>query len=63
MLLKPCGSWVTRKGRVNRVTLSPIIELLQEGFVPVLHGDCVLDDAQSCAILSGDKIIEVCPGD
>ena len=45
------------------MTLSPIIELLQEGFVPVLHGDCVLDDAQGCAILSGDKIIEVCPGD
>ncbi|XP_022782347.1 uncharacterized protein LOC111323292 isoform X1 [Stylophora pistillata] len=56
--ISPCGSWVTRKGHVNRVTLSPIIELLQAGFVPVLHGDCVLDDAQGCAILSGDKIIE-----
>ena len=27
--------------------------------MPVLHGDCVLDDVQGCAILSGDKIIEV----
>lgn len=35
------------------------MELLRSGFVPVLHGDCVLDDVQGCAILSGDKIIEV----
>lgn len=35
------------------------MELLTSGFVPILHGDCVLDDVQGCAILSGDKIIEV----
>jgi len=35
------------------------VELLRSGFVPILHGDCVLDDVQGCAILSGDKIIEV----
>lgn len=35
------------------------MELLRNGFVPILHGDCVLDDVQGCAILSGDKIIEV----
>lgn len=35
------------------------MELLRSGFVPILHGDCVLDDVQGCAILSGDKIIEV----
>ncbi|OZJ02455.1 hypothetical protein BZG36_04095 [Bifiguratus adelaidae] len=27
------------------------------GYVPVLHGDAVLDDAQGCAILSGDVVI------
>lgn len=39
--------------------MKPVVELLRSGFVPILHGDCVLDDVQGCAILSGDKIIEV----
>jgi len=38
--------------------VQPVVELLVAGFVPILHGDCVLDDVQGCAILSGDKIIE-----
>lgn len=36
-----------------------LAKLVSAGFVPVLHGDCVLDTDQGCAILSGDKIIEV----
>ena len=39
--------------------VQPVVELLEAGFVPILHGDCVLDKEQGCAILSGDKIIEV----
>jgi isopentenyl phosphate kinase len=34
-------------------------ELLEQGFVPVLHGDAVLDDKQSCTILSGDVVMRV----
>uniref|UniRef100_A0A2P2K2Z1 Aspartate/glutamate/uridylate kinase domain-containing protein n=2 Tax=Rhizophora mucronata TaxID=61149 RepID=A0A2P2K2Z1_RHIMU len=30
---------------------------IDSGFVPVLHGDAVLDEAQGCTILSGDVII------
>jgi len=36
-----------------------VTNLLQAGFLPVLHGDCVLDSSKGCAILSGDTIIEV----
>jgi len=31
--------------------------LLETGFVPVVHGDCVYDYAQGCAILSGDDLM------
>ena len=33
--------------------------LVAEGFVPVLHGDGVIDDEAGCAILSADTILEV----
>jgi len=56
--ISPCGSWLTSGGLVTRSAVQPVVELLVAGFVPILHGDCVLDDVQGCAILSGDKIIE-----
>lgn len=31
--------------------------LLQQGYVPVLHGDVVMDDRQYCTILSGDVVM------
>ncbi|KAG8131964.1 hypothetical protein E2320_009850 [Naja naja] len=33
--------------------------VLDAGYVPVLHGDCTLDLEQHCCILSGDTVIEV----
>ena len=36
-----------------------IHDLVCEGFVPILHGDCVLDTEIGCTILSGDTIILV----
>lgn len=56
--ISPCGSWFTSSGLVTRSAVTPIVELLEAGFVPILHGDCVLDDVQGCSILSGDKIIQ-----
>ncbi|KAJ6899808.1 hypothetical protein NC652_026070 [Populus alba x Populus x berolinensis] len=37
--------------------LSMVAQAINSGFVPVLHGDAVLDDLQGCTILSGDVII------
>lgn len=39
--------------------LGAIRDILQCGFIPVLHGDCVLDDVRGGTILSGDTIIQV----
>ncbi|KAE8807919.1 glutamate 5-kinase [Hordeum vulgare] len=51
-----CG-WSTRQRNVESADASQIIESLHAGFVPVLHGDAVLDELLDCTILSGDVII------
>ncbi|UCE16123.1 MAG: amino acid kinase, partial [Candidatus Bathyarchaeota archaeon] len=35
----------------------PLRKLLEMGFVPVLHGDAVLDSDRGFAILSGDQLV------
>lgn len=48
-------------GRLPPGTAEGTIGLLERGLVPVVHGDAVLDDAQGCAILSGDVwMVEFC---
>ena len=34
-----------------------VSSLLDLGFIPILHGDVVLDQTKGCNILSGDTII------
>ena len=36
-----------------------VSSLVNSGFVPVMHGDCVIDRCQGCFILSGDTLIKV----
>ncbi|KAK1269973.1 hypothetical protein QJS04_geneDACA006887 [Acorus gramineus] len=51
-----CG-WSTVGRNMASADISHVIEVINNGFVPVLHGDAVLDDLQGCTILSGDVII------
>jgi len=57
---KPCGVWTNDRGHVVRDGCDSVMKLLTEGFIPVLHGDCVLDDSIGCSILSSDSILRVC---
>ncbi|GJN17573.1 hypothetical protein PR202_gb04651 [Eleusine coracana subsp. coracana] len=45
------------KESLTSINTSQISEALHAGFVPVLHGDAVLDELLDCTILSGDVII------
>ncbi|XP_021371396.1 uncharacterized protein LOC110461970 isoform X2 [Mizuhopecten yessoensis] len=56
--LPAAGSWLMDNGQVSRHGVTSIVELLDSCFVPVLHGDCVLDSSKGCIILSGDVIIK-----
>lgn len=64
--MSPCPFVSTEKkklrgGRLESSTLQGTKGLLQRGFVPVVHGDAVLDEAQGVAILSGDVwMVELC---
>ncbi|KAL6614454.1 hypothetical protein ACP70R_036724 [Stipagrostis hirtigluma subsp. patula] len=51
-----CG-WSTHQRNLASANASQIIQSLHAGFVPVLHGDAVLDELLDCTILSGDVII------
>ncbi|CAO1944841.1 unnamed protein product [Urochloa humidicola] len=51
-----CG-WSTKQRKLASANSSQIIKSLDAGFVPVLHGDAVLDELLDCTILSGDVII------
>lgn len=57
--MQPCGTWATDDGHVIQDGCSQVEKLLSSGFVPVLHGDGVLDKTTGCKILSGDIIIQV----
>ncbi|XP_042216280.1 isopentenyl phosphate kinase-like isoform X2 [Homarus americanus] len=56
--LSPCGNWTTQDGKVVQSGVSAVSSFLGAGFVPVLHGDCVLDTVTGCTILSGDTVIK-----
>ncbi|KAK9276019.1 hypothetical protein L1049_005550 [Liquidambar formosana] len=51
-----CG-WSTCERNIASADVSMVAKALDSGFVPVLHGDAVLDDSLGCTILSGDVII------
>ncbi|XP_027099908.1 isopentenyl phosphate kinase-like [Coffea arabica] len=51
-----CG-WLTCERNMEAANVSMVVKALDSGFVPVLHGDAVLDTSQDCTILSGDVII------
>ncbi|MFA5049838.1 MAG: isopentenyl phosphate kinase [Candidatus Micrarchaeia archaeon] len=44
-------------GKISKFDASTIKELVKKGYVPVLHGDVVLDSKLGGSVCSGDKII------
>ncbi|XP_058033304.1 uncharacterized protein LOC131195429 [Ahaetulla prasina] len=57
--ISPFGTWQTTNKNVIKADIDAVKNVLDAGYVPVLHGDCTLDLEQHCCILSGDTVIEV----
>jgi isopentenyl phosphate kinase len=53
----PMGCMVCRKGRIEGMYIDNIKLMLKNGFVPVLHGDVVMDLELGACVLSGDQIV------
>ncbi|XP_074300922.1 isopentenyl phosphate kinase-like, partial [Silene latifolia] len=51
------SGWTTSPRNVASADIATVATAIDSGFVPVLHGDAVLDHSQGCTILSGDVII------
>ncbi|KAK8736850.1 hypothetical protein OTU49_004679, partial [Cherax quadricarinatus] len=56
--ISPCGKWTTKNDEVIQSGVAAVYDLLKAGFIPVLHGDCVLDTIKGSTILSGDTVIK-----
>ena len=53
----PMGSTVSENGRISQMFLDNIHLMLDNGFVPVLHGDVVMDTKLGTSVLSGDQVV------
>jgi len=51
--------WTKHDGHVTSDGCCELEKLVIEGFVPVIHGDAILDTDTGCCILSADTILEV----
>ncbi|KAK9707208.1 hypothetical protein RND81_07G180000 [Saponaria officinalis] len=51
------SGWTTRQRNVASADIATVATAIDSGFIPVLHGDAVLDHSLGCTILSGDVII------
>lgn len=55
--VKPSSFIFTRKGRIANLSLNIVERLLSLGFLPVLHGDVVIDEDVGFSIISGDQLL------
>ncbi|KAG2483069.1 hypothetical protein HYH03_018052 [Edaphochlamys debaryana] len=56
--LSPFGIYTTRDREVTQSGWPAVAACLSAGLLPVLHGDCVVDEGDAgCAVLSGDTLV------
>lgn len=55
--LHPMDCIVCDNGRIDDMFLEQVHLMLQNGLVPVLHGDVVVDRSLGTCVLSGDRIV------
>ncbi|MDW7732500.1 MAG: isopentenyl phosphate kinase [Methanolobus sp.] len=53
----PMNCVVSEDARIKDMFLTNIHAMLESGFVPVLHGDVVMDEKLGTSVLSGDQIV------
>jgi len=53
----PMSCTILKNGRIKYINIEILYTMIKQGFVPVLHGDIVIDETSKCNILSGDQIV------
>jgi isopentenyl phosphate kinase len=57
MPVHPFSSLVLRDGRIASFALGPLGMMLENGILPVLHGDVAMDITRRAGIVSGDQLV------
>jgi len=52
----PSSFMMANEGRLTSIGIEPLRRLLETGYVPVLHGDLIVDSMWGLAVISGDQI-------
>jgi isopentenyl phosphate kinase len=55
--INPLSCVLTRNGRIQCFEMAQLKQFLKMGFLPVLHGDTVLDTELGFTVLSGDQLV------
>ena len=55
--VQPSAVFMFRNGEVVTRNLAPVDALLEQGFMPVMYGDSVIDESRAFGIMSGDSIV------
>lgn len=53
----PLSCTLLRSGRIEHLSIEPLVEMLREGMMPVLHGDVAMDAVRRAGIVSGDQLV------
>ena len=57
MPIHPFSCATLRNGRIESFSLEPIKRMIEEGLLPVLHGDVAMDVTRRAGIVSGDDLV------
>ena len=57
MPVHPFSCATLRDGRIKSFSLEPIERMIEEGLLPVLHGDVAMDITRRAGIISGDDLV------
>ena len=62
MPIHPFSCVTLRDGRIESFSMEPIERMIQEGLLPVLHGDVAMDITRRAGIVSGDDLVPYIAG-
>jgi isopentenyl phosphate kinase len=57
MPVHPFSALILRDGRIAGFPLGPVSAMLENGLLPVLHGDVAMDITRRAGIVSGDQLV------
>jgi isopentenyl phosphate kinase len=57
MPIHPLSCTMLQDGRIAYFAVEPVVEMVKDGLMPVLHGDVAMDAFRKAGIVSGDQLV------